>query len=178
MSKDYKSYVKSKKPKSSKKKWAIFALIFIVLIAVLISFLVFLSQHKSTPALTKEVKKPAVTKKVEPPKITFEFYNLLPKQGSGTPQSRENEPQKSLPAVPMLPKNYIVQIASVRNAQDADTLKAKLLLNGYNPIVQKNMLNGQLWYRVQLGPFDKAEAAQWQKKLMTAGIDGLVKKIA
>ena len=49
---------------------------------------------------------------------------------------------------------YIVQIASFRSLKDADSLKAKLILNGFNPVVQSVVLSGEeKRYRVRLGPY-------------------------
>ena len=59
---------------------------------------------------------------------------------------------------------YIVQIASFRHLKDADSLKAKLILNGFNPVVQSVVLSGEeKRYRVRLGPYpdrDSLDAAR------------------
>ena len=59
---------------------------------------------------------------------------------------------------------YIVQIASFRHLKDADSLKAELILNGFNPVVQSVVLSGEeKRYRVRLGPYpdrDSLDAAR------------------
>ena len=68
---------------------------------------------------------------------------------------------------------YIVQIASFRSLKDADSLKAKLILNGFNPVVQSVVISGEeKRYRVRLGPYpdrDSLEAARM--RLRASGYD-------
>ena len=50
--------------------------------------------------------------------------------------------------------HYIVQVASFRNMQDADGLKARLTLMGFEPVVQGVVISGdEKRYRVRLGPY-------------------------
>lgn len=50
--------------------------------------------------------------------------------------------------------HYIVQVASFRNVKDADGLKAKLILLGFEPVVQGVVISGnEKRYRVRLGPY-------------------------
>ena len=66
---------------------------------------------------------------------------------------------------------YIVQIASFRSLKDADSLKAKLILNGFNPVVQSVVLSGEeKLYRVRLGPYpDRASLDAARAQLRAGG---------
>ena len=64
--------------------------------------------------------------------------------------------------------HYVVQVASFRNVKDADGLKAKLILLGFEPVVQGVVISGnEKRYRVRLGPYsdrNALEAARVQLK--------------
>jgi cell division protein FtsN len=74
----------------------------------------------------------------------------------------------SAPAVPprALPpgsKGYNIQIEAVMDKSGADEMVARLKSLGYNAQEVKTPLNGQVWYRVRVGPYasaDDATAAQ------------------
>ena len=69
--------------------------------------------------------------------------------------------------------HYIVQVASFRNVRDADGLKARLTLMGFEPVVQGVVISGdEKRYRVRLGPYPdlgSLEAARLQ--LRESGYD-------
>ena len=68
---------------------------------------------------------------------------------------------------------YIVQIASFRNLKDADNLKAKLILNGFNPVVQSVVLSGEeKRYRVRLGPYPDRASLEAARAQLRAGGHG------
>ena len=64
--------------------------------------------------------------------------------------------------------HYVVQVASFRNMKDADGLKARLTLLGFEPVVQGVVISGdEKRYRVRLGPYpdrDSLEAARVRLK--------------
>ena len=64
--------------------------------------------------------------------------------------------------------HYIVQVASFRNVEDADGLRAQLTLLGFEPVVQGVVISGdEKRYRVRLGPYpdrDSLEAARTRLK--------------
>ena len=68
---------------------------------------------------------------------------------------------------------YIVQIASFRSLEDADSLKAKLILNGFNPVVQSVVLSGEeKRYRVRLGPYPDRASLEAARAQLRAGGHG------
>jgi cell division protein FtsN len=72
---------------------------------------------------------------------------------------------------------YLLQVGSFPSGADADSMKAKLALQGFTANVQPVNINGQTWHRVRLGPFASAtdlEAAK--QRLSAAGIHAIALK--
>jgi cell division protein FtsN len=62
--------------------------------------------------------------------------------------------------------SYFLQVASFPKFDDANHLRAKLLLEAYNANIQKTSVNGKDWYRVVVGPYnDSASLNQAQNNL-------------
>ena len=122
-----------------------------------------------------------------PPKPKFEFYTLLPEMEVVVPEEdlAARQPPESSPASeggttddtatsdgdapddadPALKTgHYVLQVASFRSMKEADSLKAKLSLLGFEPVVQSVAINSnENWYRVRIGPYkdrDSLEAAR------------------
>ena len=67
------------------------------------------------------------------------------------------------------PFQYHVQVGAFRSAEEAEALRAKLSLAGYDPQISVRDVSGRQVHRVRLGPFDtKSEAEQIQQKLSAA----------
>jgi len=128
-------------------------------------------------------------------KPSFEFYQELSKDNSrpATAQSN-NPPQPNKPSLPKtteqakqpLPKtttkptiasdNYVIQLGSFPKYEDADNLKAKLLLIGYQPNIQQSKIGKKTWYRVVLGPYNnKSFALNLSKQLNNQGFHTFIK---
>jgi cell division protein FtsN len=85
-------------------------------------------------------------------KPTFEFYDSL-KNNEIIPPGDVNKHNTSSKNAG-LKTPYILQAASFQKAEDADSLKAKLILEGLDTSVQKFNNKGETWYRVLVGPFN------------------------
>ncbi len=75
---------------------------------------------------------------------------------------------------------FIIQVASFRKREQADALKAKLALSGFESKIQSIKIgSGETWYRLYLGPFNNRLAAEdtHQKLASEQKINGLVLKI-
>ena len=126
------------------------------------------------------------------PKPKFEFYTLLTEDNKTAPHPtkaprlaknkdglatvKEAKGKKALPSTQ--DQQFFVQAASFRHQKDADRLKAKLALNGFEVRLLKVQSNGVYWYRVMLGPFDNqinAEKAQ-TKMAQLENIMGVLRK--
>jgi cell division protein FtsN len=72
---------------------------------------------------------------------------------------------------------YLLQVGAFPNAADAETLKAKLALQGFVANVKSVQLNGQTYHRVRLGPFRSAtELESTKQRLAGAGIHAIALK--
>lgn len=74
---------------------------------------------------------------------------------------------KATPAVVTPPSHhYALQLAAFRRYEDADELKAKLILQGYPTTISSATVNGTVWYRLSIGPYNTtADAKIVQAKL-------------
>ncbi|OZB59894.1 MAG: sporulation protein [Lysobacterales bacterium 14-68-21] len=93
--------------------------------------------------------------------------------------TRENvtaAPAAAVPA-PAAGSGYLLQVGAFPNAADAESLKARLALQGFVANVQSVTVGGQLYHRVRLGPFRSAtELESAKQRLAGAGINAIALK--
>jgi cell division protein FtsN len=77
----------------------------------------------------------------------YEFYNLLPKMGSSTNKN-----------------HYYIQAGTFHTVMEADELKAKLTLQGFETNIETSSIQDKVWYKVLLGPFSSEEIAIVKKR--------------
>ena len=58
------------------------------------------------------------------------------------------------------PASFSIQAASFRNEDEADRLRASLLLKNIPATVDRSVVSGATWYRVRVGPFENLREAQ------------------
>jgi cell division protein FtsN len=123
-------------------------------------------------------------------KPTFDFYSVLPEKEVVIPDAQLSAQAKaeqrsaaaannagSTTANTSAGTGYLLQVGSFPSGGDADSMKAKLALQGFTANVQPVNINGQTWHRVRLGPFASAtdlEAAK--QRLSAAGIHAIALK--
>jgi cell division protein FtsN len=94
------------------------------------------------------------------PELTFEFDDLLRNSRiTADPQAYASEPETKSGGVA---EEILLQAASFRSRDDAERLRAALLLMDLPAATSAINLNNGAWYRVTVGPFDsrvKAERA-------------------
>ncbi|WP_430460427.1 SPOR domain-containing protein [Thalassolituus sp. LLYu03] len=106
-------------------------------------------------------------------KQSYEFYKLLEKQTVEVPE---------VDAYHSTPKDnetyqYRLQAGSFRNAEDAERMRASLLLEGLTAYRQESTVNGTTWHRVFVGPFtDRSKMNKAQDILAERSISPLVVK--
>lgn len=102
------------------------------------------------PVVVNEVKKPEADRL---PKPKLDFYTILPGETVlPEPKSGSKKTAKTEPADAGV--NYILQAAAFTNSEDADRLKAQLVLNGMEPHIEKIIVGDKgTYYRVRLGPY-------------------------
>lgn len=92
----------------------------------------------------------------------FDFYNILPDTGKTTKPIPE-ETKKNSPDTQSA--QYYLQIGAFQNEQDADNMKAKLALQGFEALVQTAAIPEKgTWHRVRIGPFSTAEQTNKTKE--------------
>jgi len=111
------------------------------------------------PKPVSKPKKSPVAKAVQPKKtasteIQYDFYTLLPEAEFTIPE-HEIKSYKRAERIGKAVENreYSVQVSSFRHLKDADSLKAKLLLLGFIPKIEKAKVSGVTWFRVKIGPY-------------------------
>lgn len=130
---------------------------------------------KSKPAAVKPAPNNTAPKQAAKP--TYDFYTILPE--TETPiTDRDWARQKQVPTEKGV--NYMLQAASYTALKDADQLKAKLILNGLSPSIEKVSIEGKgTFYRVRVGPYaSSAEVDGARSKLASLGIKPMLLKIA
>lgn len=87
----------------------------------------------------------------------FDFYTILPGSESKVTKEEEikineNEPQ------PVIQNSYFLQVGAFQTEEEADNLKAKLALQGFEAVVQTASIpNKGIWHRVRVGPLNDLE---------------------
>lgn len=87
--------------------------------------------------------------------------------------------KKNLPSSNDPKENYIIQIAAFNKRQDAEHLKASLVLRGFDvnimPILKQNMT----WFRVTIGPFSTRKDAENAQYIVSRSerMVGMIRKI-
>ncbi|MDI1308916.1 MAG: SPOR domain-containing protein [Methylotenera sp.] len=85
-------------------------------------------------------------------KTRFDFYTILP--GSESKVSKEEENKiKATDQQPVVQKSYFLQVGAFQTDEEADNLKAKLALQGFEAVVQTATIPDKgIWHRVRVGP--------------------------
>jgi cell division protein FtsN len=110
-----------------------------------------------------------------PQKPSFEFYDMLQYSEVKVP---DVEPEPLRGSVQADQNVYMLQAGSFRSAEDADSLRAQLLLLNLDARVEKtsNQQAG-VWYRVIIGPFtSRSKLTGARATLFQNRIDNLVLK--
>ena len=83
----------------------------------------------------------------------------------------------TLKAETHLSQTYRIQAASLSEKGKADQLRAELLLAGLEATTKRSNINGENWYRVLIGPFDrKVEADRAMTKLREKNLAAILLK--
>ena len=81
------------------------------------------------------------------------------------------------PISPAPGSGYLLQVGAFPNPSDAETLKAKLAMQGFVASVQSVNVGGQTYHRVRLGPFRSAtDLESTKQRLASAGINAIALK--
>ncbi|MCF8212185.1 MAG: SPOR domain-containing protein [Rhodoferax sp.] len=136
-------------------------------------------------AAPKVEAKPAAEPKVATKEASKEVVKPDPKAEAKLKSDAKTEPKPAVSADPLgdlaraksgakeaEPFQYFVQVGAFRNAEDAESQRAKLSLSGIETKISEREQSGGLVYRVRVGPFDKKEDGEKSKeKLEKAGLE-------
>ena len=170
---------RSTKNKSGNHLWLITGLLILVVVAGLFYLkgqnTISNKEQPSKIVSNKTPIKPKEASKQNTPQ--FDFYTVSPNQktpvktSQQTPVTTKATSSKSIPApvttnkttkkpVTTKPINYTLQAASTKSFAEADSLKAQLILLGYNVKIKKIKVGSATWNRVDVGPYTSLSAAQ------------------
>jgi len=152
MSRDF-----AKKPRGSKSrssaKGATPTWLWFVLGLILGAFgtgLYFIKHPVIAPPQPKTVNKPKPENTT--PKPRFDFYKLLQESETIVPASETTSTDKPIETQSNI--EYLIQVGSFPKAEDADKLRAQLILLNLDARVDRvEIRKGEIWHRVVVGPF-------------------------
>lgn len=138
-------------------------------------------ERPAVPAVTSAEKAPpekqraAEPVEIEPSGRGYDFYEMLPEQEvliddeARTPrESRDPASSRNALAEPGL---YMLQAGSFRNAEGAESIKARLALQGIVARVRPvPSVDGTL-HQVRVGPVDRDTANDYLRRVKEAGIE-------
>mgnify|MGYP001136446318 CR=1 FL=1 len=169
-------------------------------IGLFVAGLVYLNEHtpkKSQQVLTKAVKRSfddarnkADEQKNNPEqkRPRFDFYTILPELEVAIPDQELASPRSKPTTTDKISRNkttstpqqaagsFTLQAGSFRQREQADSLKAKLALQGVIANIQTVEINdGDTWHRVRIGPSSDLDALnRTRKKLSAIGVATIV----
>ncbi|MFV9615575.1 MAG: SPOR domain-containing protein [Gammaproteobacteria bacterium] len=135
-------------------------------------------QAKKKNSAAASTSKTSVSEKKEP---KFNFYTLLPELEVFIPESETRPPvrtssttstvssaakSKSSNTQHKSKKQYILQVGSFQNLNDAKKLKANLAFLGLEAGIQHVTVNKQAWHRVRTGPYQNKQQLYKKQKLL------------
>ena len=191
MSRDYKPA--AQKPSNSKGSPMLTGLLigFLLGVAATVALMMFIKggdspfENKdinapSTESLAAKTPKPAKNKTDDSampqeenptsakPANDFDFYTILPET-----ESTVTEQEVKDNAATVKKDSYFVQVGAFQNEEDADNMKAKLALQGFEAVVQTaTIANKGTWHRVRVGPLnDIDQINKIRGDLTTAGFN-------
>ena len=106
--------------------------------------------------------------------MSFDFYEIFPKSVVPVVEEYDETGEK----VEAEPVRWILQTGSFSSPDDADELRASLILMGLDASITKVEVDGKDWHRVMAGPFDTELARnRAQDKLAQAQIKAIPIKL-
>ena len=113
-----------------------------------------LSQKLSENKTTEETTSPSEESTNNPKTDNkFDFYTILPETESTVTEKEIKESSLTIKK-----DNYFLQVGAFQNEADADNMKAKLALQGFEAVVQTATIPEKgVWHRVRVGPLSDIE---------------------
>jgi cell division protein FtsN len=147
-----------------------------LIIGLFVAFVLFLDQK-----IVKTTRQPlpANTTQQDSKKPIFDFYTVLPERVVDIPDpdlSENKLNKKSTTSKKAEKVKYILQAGSFKRASDAEKRKAELAFVGLQSSVSEASVNGETYFRVELGPYvDDGSYSQVKNLLIENDIDYIPK---
>jgi len=120
--------------------------------------------NKQKPEQTTAKTDQNTSDKKEP---KFNFYTILPELEILIPESETRPPEiKNKENTDTKSKQYMLQVGSFQNINDAEKLKANLAFLGLAANIQHVTVNKQAWHRVRTGPYQNKQQLFKNQKLL------------
>lgn len=124
--------------------------------------------------IAEDVKKSAAIENSKPAadnddsdKTRFDFYTILP--GSESKVTTEELDIKDQQPQPVVQHSYYLQAGAFQSSDDADNMKAKLALLGFEAVVQTATIPDKgIWHRVRVGPLNNLDEINKSKNELAA----------
>ena len=166
-------------------------------IGLLLAVVVFIKEHKPTPApattpvasvptpmpparkSNKPVATPAVgTAPASDTGAEFDFYNRLQNYEVVLPE-RDKEVRRQQPTTKITePGTYVLQVGSYREEADALLHRDRYIKQGYPATVQRVSVDAEVWHRVRIGPFtDLNRLNSLREQLYRASVSAMVVRV-
>lgn len=122
------------------------------------------SKIEAAKAAAEKDKQAAAGNENADDKTRFDFYTILP--GSESKVTKEEEDKiKATDQQPVVQKSYFLQVGAFQTEEEADNLKAKLALQGFEAVVQTATIPDKgIWHRVRVGPLNDLDQINKTKK--------------
>ena len=149
----------------------------------LVAYLINAGEQLST---TKKDKPLTEKQKKSQQEISFKFYEMLPelevvvpedvvpqpmrealKETNEQKENKQKVTKQAIEKIKSIPGSYFLQTGSFRSIDDADRMKAKLSLLGFNVSIQSVNVNGTDYQRVRVGPFVELPVLEESKALLS-----------
>jgi cell division protein FtsN len=143
-----------------------------LLLGMFISFLFYLWQFvPEDEAVAADKPTSDVIKDQKVLEIDYDFYDLFPK--AEVPIVEEYD-QSGKKVVAEDHYAYLLQAGSFKAREDADRLRAELILQGHEAMIKEVENAKGVWHRVIIGPFDnKRDLTRARNRLAEANIESL-----
>lgn len=110
------------------------------------------------------------------PEVKLDFHDVLPNIDVVISESdiiEYEEPVEDRPE-----QDYVLQVGSYKDEADAESLKAKLALAGFEAVIQRVKIDKGTYFRVRMGPYQSMRKLQLDKKrLAKQGVDTLTLRL-
>ncbi len=148
---------------------------------VFVSFLAYLWHFVPADPQTAQIQDlpPIDLPKADPNQVAeemqFDFYDLFPKSEVPIVEEYNTEGLRIESEDPFA---YLLQAGSFREVNDADQLRAELILLGLEAFIKDITVDGKDWHRVMVGPLKNELALnRAQDKLAAAEIESIPFKV-